>query len=95
MRHTVYDMDYIQELYSVLNDSNLSLTDKESSILEHYSDEKVYFEKESGTNYTQNKDLKSALHKLIDSGLFFRYIEIILKRDTYSMDNFFNKMDEE
>lgn len=87
-------MEYIQELLSVMNDSNLSLNDKESAILKQFSDEKVNFMKESGTNYIHNKDLKNALHKLIDSGLFFRYFEIILKRDSYSTDNFFKKMDD-
>ena len=86
-------MDYVQEMYSVLNDSNLSLEGEEGTILSQFSDETVGFIEKTGTNYTQNADLKNALHKLIDSNLFLRYLKILLNRESYSFEKFYNRMD--
>lgn len=38
---SLWYMDYIQEIYSVLNDSSLSLGEEERSILFNFSDEIV------------------------------------------------------
>lgn len=88
-------MDYIQEIYSVLNDSSLSLEEEERSILFNFSDEIVRFKTESRTKYIHNIDLKNAFHKLIDSELFYRYLQIILGRDSYSWEKFHERIDNE
>ena len=88
-------MDYVQEIYSVLNDSNLSLSGEERTILSKFSDEIVRFKPKSETDYIHNKDLKNAFHKLIDSDLFYRYLQILLRRDSYSWENFWKKIDNE
>jgi len=88
-------MDYLQEIYSVLNDSSHSLCEEERAILGKFSDEIVRFKPESGTEYIHNIDLKNALHKLIDSELFYRYLQILLGRDSYSWDKFHERIDNE
>lgn len=88
-------MYYVQDIYCVINDSNLLLDNEERSFLEKFSDEMVRFSKKTEANYSQNKALMSAFHKLIDSGLFLRYLQILLKRDSYTVDNFYDKMDNE
>ena len=82
-------------MYSVLNDSNLSLENEERAILSQFSDETVGYSEKTGTDYTQCTNLKNAFHKLINSNLFLRYLKILLNRDSYSFENFYNRMDVE
>lgn len=88
-------MDYVQDLISVLNDSNLLLEGEECSILKKFSDEIVGFHDKSNTNFAQNIALMNAFKKLIESGLFLRYLNILLNRSNYTMENFYRRMDEE
>ena len=88
-------MDYVQELCSVLNDSSLNLEGDEESVLQQFTDEFVGLHERTNMDYASNEALKKALHKIIDSNLFYRYLGIISRRDSYTMENLYRRMDTE
>lgn len=87
-------MDYIQEMISLTNDSNLNLEKEERETLISFTDEMVKFCPLTNVNYINNNEtLKKALIKIVDKGFFIKYFEILMKRNEYTMSDFSERMD--
>ena len=86
-------MYYIQELISLVGDTDMSKNEVE--ILNKFTDEKVGFKKASGYDYYSDKCFIQAFRRLKEKGLYMKYRELVKKHFSDNMDEFSNQMDKE